>query len=98
MSKGNIIDYAKFIAAALVVSLVVYSWFYESDPFMYGCVYDKDFGKKISCVNVDFNERDDPGSMQRAFRTCMRELEEIGRDSGVTYEIDGCVDSEGPYN
>ena len=50
MSKDDVINYIKFIAAALIVIIVVYSWFYESDPFMYGCVYDKDFGKNNSAI------------------------------------------------
>ena len=97
--KKNIIDYIKFIFGSLIVVVIIYfGIFYNPDPFMYGCVYDKDYGTKISCVNVEFNEAKNPGSMDEAFQSCMAQLKRIGRKSGVSYEVDGCVDSEGPYN
>ena len=91
MSKDDIFDYFKFIFASLIVVVIIYfGIFYNPDPFMYGCVYDKDYGTEISCVNVDYNEAKNPGSMEEAFQRCRRELDSIVSASCVSYEVDGC--------
>ena len=70
----------------------------DTDPFIHGCVYDKDFGTKIDCVEIKYNEAKNPGSEDTAFDTCMNKLNRLGIKSGKSFEIIGCVSSSGPYN
>ena len=90
--------FIKFVGAAAVFLSIVYFALSGSDPFIHGCVYDKDYGEEISCVEIKYNEAKDPGSEEEAFNSCMRQLNREGKASGNSYEIIGCISSLGPYN
>tara|TARA_B100000989_G_scaffold292229_1_gene267801 strand:- start:608 stop:901 length:294 start_codon:yes stop_codon:yes gene_type:complete len=71
-------------------------WF---DPYVYGCAFQEHNNKKIKCVKIKYNESKDPGSFNRAERSCYKELNYYGKKYGEHgYWIDGCLSSAGPYN
>ena len=51
-------------------------WF---DPTVDGCAVENETGKKIHCVSIKFNERNDPGSLKRAERECLKILNYYGK-------------------
>ena len=96
-TKENFFPSMKFLGVlAIIISIIYFAIFYNPDPFVYGCVYEKTYGSKIKCVEYKYNERKEPGSYDRAFKLCMSSLNQIGRSTVKDYEIDGCLDSGGP--
>ena len=85
------------IISSFLWSLNSYAgWF---DPTVGGCVYQEHNNKKIKCVSIKYNESKNPGSYNRAEKTCYRELNYYGRKYGEHgYWIDGCQSSAGPFN
>ena len=70
------------------------------DPDVEGCVYDTDFGNKISCVSgITYNEATNPGSERKAEQLCMEMLREDAHEAGITnFQIEGCFDMSVPVN
>ena len=70
------------------------------DPDVEGCVYDTDFGNKISCVSgITYDEAYHPGSLKKAEQLCMAMLREDAHEAGITnFQIEGCFDMSVPAN
>jgi len=88
-----------FLFGASLLVIIGYVIFSPGpDPYFHGCVYEKTYGSKITCVEFKYNEAKNPGSYEEAFDKCMSSLRRIGESTVKDYEIHGCIDSQGPYN
>ena len=90
--------YLIIIFSFLMTSIDVKAgWF---DPTVSGCAIENETSKKIHCVSIKFNESNDPGSLKRAERECLRILNYYGKKySQYGYWIggSGCLSSGGPF-
>ena len=100
--KDNIPSSREFVGLLFgfgLIGLIAYAFFSPGpDPYVHGCVHEKTYGAKISCVEFEFNEAKEPGSYEKAFQACMSTLKQVGKSTVKEFEIIGCVSSLGPYN